>query len=102
MRSKIMKEQIYECEAKKLFLRNGQKRWEWVVMPVKQAIEDGVISFRCKDCHGVVRLHNQRIAQGPEPHIEHKSRQDSEYCPLGMHFRQNPGREPRLSSNPVN
>jgi hypothetical protein len=98
---KPMEEKIYHCEAKKLFLKDGRKQWIWVGMPVKQALADGVTDFRCKDCHGAVRLHGKHVAHGPAPHIEHKSRCDSEYCPAGLYFRQNPGREPRLSLNPV-
>jgi hypothetical protein len=94
-------EQIYSCEVKKLFLRAKGKRFEWVTSTVSDALRDLVTEFRCKDCHGPVRLHGKRVENGPAPHVEHKLRQDSEYCPSGMYFRQNPGREPRLSSSPV-
>ena len=47
---------IYECEVKKLFKEHGIKEWRWVVRPVKDAISDGVTEFRCKDCHGAVKL----------------------------------------------
>jgi hypothetical protein len=92
---------IYECEVKKLFKKDGNKEWRWVVRPVKDAISDGVTEFRCKDCHGAVKLLGKNVAHGPEPHVVHKSRQDSEYCPAGIYFRQNPGREPRMSLMPV-
>jgi hypothetical protein len=95
------KEKIYECEVKKLFKVDGVKEWRWVTRPVKDAIADGALEFRCKDCHGAVKLHRQHVAHGPAPHIEHKSKQDSEYCPLGFYFRQHPGREPRLSQIPI-
>jgi len=96
-----MNETIYECEVKKLFLRDGTKRWEWVVMPVADAIRNGATEFRCKDRHGSVRLHGKHVAHGPAPHVEHKSRQDSEHCPAGFYFRQCPGRAARLSVQPV-
>jgi hypothetical protein len=96
-----MGEKIYQCEVKKLFSRNGEKRWEWVISTVADAIRDGASEFRCKDCHGAVKLHGKHVAHGPAPHVEHKSRQDSEYCPAGIYFRQNPGREQRLSGSPV-
>ena len=51
-------ERIYSCEVKKLFLRNGEKVWEWVVVNVADAIRDDATQFRCKDCHGAVRLHD--------------------------------------------
>jgi hypothetical protein len=94
-------ERIYECEVKKLFLRNGEKVWVWVVASVSDALQDEATEFRCKDCHGAVRLHGKHVAHGPAPHVEHKLRQDSEYCPAGMYFRQHPGRESRISSHPV-
>src|ERR1039457_3680154 len=96
-----MGEKIYKCEVKKLFSRSGVKRWEWVISSVADALRDGVTEFRCKDCHGAVRLHGKHVAHGPAPHVEHRSRQDSEYCPGGMYFQQHPGRVPKLSSMPV-
>jgi len=96
-----MDEKIYHCEVKKLYRRGDGKQWEWVEMPVKKALEEGASEFRCKDCHGAVKLHGKHVPHGPAPHIEHKSRKDSEYCPSGFYFKQNPGREPRLSGNPV-
>jgi hypothetical protein len=94
-------ERIYDCEVKKLFMRDGQKRWDWVVMAVADAIRNGATEYRCKDCHGAVKLHGKHVQHGPAPHVEHKSRQDSEYCPAGMYFRKHPGRLPLLSSMPV-
>jgi hypothetical protein len=96
-----MDERIYECEVKKLFLREGAKKWGWVLMPVADALRDGATEFRCKDCHGSVKLHGKNVPHGPAPHVEHKSRQDFEYCPSGFYFRQHPGRVARLSFNPV-
>jgi hypothetical protein len=97
----MSEEKIYRCEVKKLFLRNTQKTWEWVEVAVADAIQDGATQYRCKDCHGAVRLHGKHIADGPAPHVEHRSRQDSEYCPAGMYFRRQPGRESRLSATPI-
>ena len=96
-----MDEKIYECEVKKLFIREGLKKWEWVKASVADAIQDGATQFRCKDCHGHVKLHGKHVAHGPAPHVEHKSRQDSEYCPSGFYFRQRPGRISRLSVDAV-
>lgn len=96
-----MNEKIYECEVKKLFVRNGQKELAWVTMSVADALADGVTEYRCKDCHGQVKLHGKHVERGPAPHVEHRSRQDSEYCPTGFYFRQNPGRQPRTSNMPV-
>jgi hypothetical protein len=96
-----MDEKIYECEAKKPVVRDGVKVREWRVVPVAEVIAEQLSEYRCKDCHGRVRLHRKRVKNAPAPHAEHLSRQDSEYCPKGMYFRQSPGRQPRLSLQPV-
>ena len=56
-----MDEEIYECEVKKLFLRDGTKKWEWVRTAVAEAIAGDITQFRCKDCHGAVRLHGRHV-----------------------------------------
>lgn len=94
-------ERIYACEVKKLFRNGDMNEWRWVVKPVRDALADGVTEFRCKDCNGAVKLHGKHVPHGPAPHVEHKSRQDSEYCPSGFYFKKQPGRQPRLSSHPV-
>jgi hypothetical protein len=100
-RMKADPETIYDCEVKRLYMRDGEKRWQWVTASVSDAVGHGDTHYRCKDCHGAVKLHGKNVANGPAPHVEHKSRQDSEYCPAGIYFRQNPGRERRLSTKPV-
>lgn len=96
-------EKIYECEVKRrrVSSRGGYEPF-WKVKNVAEALVDGDTEFRCKDCHGGVKLHRKRVANAPAPHAEHLSRQDSEYCPMGMYFRQaTDGREARLSEAPV-
>jgi hypothetical protein len=61
-------EKIYRCEVKKLFLRNGEKVWEWVVAEVADAIRAEATQVRCKDCHGAVRLHGRHVDHGPAPY----------------------------------
>ena len=95
------REKIYSCEVKKLFVRNGERKREWVVADVADAIRDEATQFRCKDCHGAVRLHGRHVAHGPAPHVEHRSKQDSEFCHAGMYFKRNPGRTSRLSEKPI-
>jgi hypothetical protein len=96
-----MEDRIYECEVKRSFIRNGEKVRDWKRVPVTEALEANVSEVRCADCHGAVRLHGRHVAHGPTPHAEHRSKQDSEYCPAGHYFKQSPGRTPRLSGNPV-
>jgi hypothetical protein len=97
-----MPDQIYTVEAKKKFRVSGQDVFRWMELPVSDVIPDkDSLLYRCKDCHGKVRLHGKNVENGPAPHAEHFSRQDSEYCPAGMYFRQNPGREAKLSLSPI-
>ena len=94
-------DEIYECEVRRLFIRNGEKVRDWKRVPVEQALADKPSGVRCAFCHGKVRLNGRHVKHGPRPHAEHYSRQDSEYCPAGHYFKQSRGREPRLSDNPV-
>lgn len=96
-----MNEQIYECEVKRPFRNeNGEREMRWTTKPVSQVIEESLTEYRCKDCP-VPCGSCRHVPHGPAPHAEHRSRQDSEYCPAGHYFKQNPGRMPRLSENPV-
>lgn len=97
----VMDDRIYECEVKRTFMRNGEKVRDWKHVPVIDALADKSHDIRCAECHGAVNLYGRNVAHGPTPHAEHRSRQDSEYCPAGHYFKQNPGRTPRLSANPA-
>jgi hypothetical protein len=96
-----VQDNIYECEAKRLVIRNGQKVREWRPTRVADVIAEKLDEYRCKDCHGRIKLLRKLVQHGPAPHAVHMSKQDSEYCPSGFYFRQHPGREPRLSLSPV-
>ena len=74
-------EKIYTCEVKRLFIRDGNKVWDWKIVNVADAIRDGDSVVRCKDCHGTVRVHGRHVAHGPAPHVEHLSRQDRSIVP---------------------
>lgn len=101
--AKVETEKLYECEVKRrrVSARGGYEAF-WKVKNVAEALVDGDTEFRCKDCHGSVKLFRKRVVNGPASHAEHLSRQDSEYCPTGMYFRQaTDGRTMRLSEAPV-
>ncbi len=96
------REKIYECEVKRVRVLEGKRSFFWKLKTVREALEDNDVEFRCKDCHGQVKLIKRQIARAPAPHVEHKSLQDSEYCASGMLFQSaTDGREPRLSEFPV-
>ena len=94
---------LYECEVKRRRLKDGGGYEPfWKTKNVADALSDADTEFRCKDCGGEVKLFRTHKVGGPAPHAEHKSRQDSEYCPTGMHFKKaTDGREPRRSEKPI-
>ena len=107
-------EKLYECEVKRRRVRANGPGYEpfWKVKSVKEAVIDGDTEYRCKDCHGPVKLHKRSVPNGPAPHVQHKLRSDSEHCVAGVYFQQaadgrEPGRrepdqrEPRLSAAPI-
>ena len=99
----VEREKFYECEVKRRRVRaTGGYEPFWKVKLIAEALVDNDTEFRCKDCGGAVKLFRSHKADGPGSHVEHKSKQDSEYCPAGLHFRKSTdGREPRQSEHPV-
>ena len=101
--SKEREVKLYECEVKRRRLKaGGGYEPFWKVKSVADAIMDGDTEFRCKDCFGELKLFKSHKAGGSAPYAEHKSRQDSEYCPAGMYFQKaTDGRAPRISAHRV-
>lgn len=64
-----MKNKIYECAVLIWFMVNGRREQRWVEREVTQ-IADGA-KVRCKACHQPVRIHRQRVSDGPRDHVEH-------------------------------
>ena len=79
-------DEMTQCEQKKKFKHGSEYSERWVVVPA--ATLDGVASdrIRCMHCQGAVRLHKQRVPDGPQDHVEHRSRNDSEHCKGGSYF----------------
>ena len=65
------------------------------------ALLDGDTEFRCKDCHGPLKLH-RRHTVGTASYLEHKLKIDSEHCQQGARFLEAAdGRAHRQSATPV-
>ncbi len=94
---------LYECEVKRRRMKEGGGYEPfWKTKTVADALADADTEFRCKDCGGAVKVFRTHKAGGPLPHVEHKNKADSEYCPAGLHFRKaTDGREPKPSADPV-
>ncbi len=98
-----LQEKLFECEVKRRRVRAaGGYEPFWKVKSVAEALVDGDTEFRCKDCHGEVKLSKRHIENGPAPHAAHKLKGDSEFCIAGAHFQAaTDGRAARGSATPV-
>jgi len=87
------------CEWRRQYKVDGQSEyeWRWKEVPVSEVVNSAAKDIRCVHCHGAVRVHQQQVAHGPQDHVEHLSRQDSESCRGGHYFKG----EHRLSTQPV-
>lgn len=85
------------CERRTQYKRDVGYEWLWKEVPVAEVIGAAGKSIRCVHCHGAVRIHQQKVSHGPQDHVEHLSRQDSENCRGGHYFKG----EHRRSSQPV-
>ncbi len=99
----VEREKLYECEVeRRRVAAGGGYEPFWKVKSVKDAIDDADVKMRCKDCGGELKVFKSHKVGGPLPHVEHKVKADSEYCPMGMLFKKaTDGREPRRSASPV-
>jgi len=77
---------MIRCEQKKLYIKDGNRVWKWVEVPVSELLSGGSLEIRCMHCHGEVRVHKQQVEHGPSDHVEHRSRQDAENCKGGSYF----------------
>lgn len=80
------RDMMTQCEQKTEFRRPGGDVWEWKVVPVTRVLEVPRERLRCMHCHGAVRVHRRQVEHGPQDHVEHLLRQDSEHCPGGVHY----------------
>ncbi len=88
---------MLKCERKARFKVKNEIVWKWVEVEVASLPRGKQPEIRCIHCHGRVRVHKQNVPHGPQDHVEHLSRQDSEYCRGGHYFKG----EHRLSLQPV-
>lgn len=80
-----MADKVFKCEVKVPFREGGTTVRRWTVKPVTQ-VNDGA-EVRCLECHGEVRIHRKKKADGVPDHVEHCKRADSESCSLGHYFK---------------
>ena len=92
-----MTERMYECEVKKQFLGREKARMALGKGARLKGFRCCARARRCAHCRGAVRVHKQRLEHGPQDHVEHRSRSDSEGCEAGSYCRGGH----RLSANPV-
>ena len=99
----IEREKIYEVEVKRRRVsQSGGYEPFWKLKSVFDALSDADTEFRCKDCHGEVKILGKHSKTGGAPYAEHKTAADSASCSNGIGFRKaTDGREARLSEHPV-
>jgi len=90
-------DRMTRCEQRRQFVINDVTEWRWKDVSVPEAIMGAPAQIRCSYCHGEVRIHRQQVPHGPQDHVEHLSRQDSEFCEGGSYFTG----EHRRSTRPV-
>jgi len=97
------REKMYECEVRRRRLKaGGGYEAFWKVKNVAVALSDADTEFRCKDCHGAVKILGRNGKPGTVAFVEHKLPADAEFCPSGLLFKKaTDGREPKLSEHPV-
>ena len=97
------REKMLECEVKRRRVRvGGGYEPFWKVKHVAVALVDHDTEFRCKDCHGVVKVLGKTSKLGEPAYVEHKHASDAAYCVSGLAFqRATDGRVSRWAENRV-
>lgn len=88
---------MLRCQQRREYRVDDGTEWRWKEVPVAEAIGAAPNDIRCAHCHGAVRIHQQQVPHGPQSHVEHRLRSDSEACRGGIYFQG----EHRLSQQPV-
>jgi hypothetical protein len=86
------------CEQKKDFRATSGDYSKWVEVSASEVVGVARDRIRCMHCHGAVRLHQQQVGHGPQDHVEHRLRQDSERCIGGVYYQ---GPPHQLSTQPI-
>ena len=99
----VEREKMYECEVRRRRVKvGGGYEPFWKVKSVAIALADQDTDFRCKDCHGEVKVLGKTGKAATVPYVEHKSGIDSAFCASGLAFRNaTDGRGARVSEHPV-
>ncbi len=99
----VEKEKMHECEVRRRRLKDGGGYEPfWKVKKVADALVDSDTDFRCKDCHGQVKVLGKLSKTGAPAYVEHKLASDAEYCVSGLIFQKaTDGRVSRWSEKPV-
>jgi hypothetical protein len=79
-------------------MASGESEWRWVEVAASRVAGVARSGIRCMHCHGAVRLHRQQVDHGPQDHVEHLHRSDSEHCRGGHYFT---GPDHQMSLQPV-
>ncbi len=97
------KEKLFECEVKRRRLKDGGGYEPfWKTKSVAEALADNDTEFRCKDCHGEVKILGKTSRVGAVAYVEHKLASDAAFCSSTSAFQNaSDGRASRTSEHPV-
>lgn len=91
------KDLMLRCEQRSQYKVESGYEWRWKEVPVSEVVGTQPSDIRCMHCHGAVRLHRKKVEHGPQDHVEHRLKQDSESCRGGVYF----SGEHLMSTQPV-
>ena len=61
---------MLRCEARRENLVDGKHEWRWKEVAVSDTAGAAANDVRCMHCHGAVRIHRQKVPNGPQDHVE--------------------------------
>ena len=97
------REKMFECEVRRRRIKEGGGYEPfWKVKKVAVALVDNDTDFRCKDCHGEVKVLGKTSKAGVPAYVEHKNPSDAAHCVGGLSFQKaTDGRVSRWAEKPV-
>ena len=74
------------CQQKKEYRAANGDYSRWIEVSASEVAGVASERIRCMHCHGAVRLHSRQVPHGPQDHVEHRLKQDSEHCLGGVYY----------------
>ena len=85
------------CERRTKYKTDSGYEVRWKDVPVAHVVDAASSDLRCGQCYGEVRVHREEAETGPQEHVVHRFRADSQGCRGGHTFQG----EHKMSAKPV-